>query len=110
MHTLEIVFLAFIGFANIAAVGYYAKLSWQLYQLHRQGENGLTLAMAIERSILSVIFLWSFLQSVQNGSGIVEVEVNPVRLFSLTIRSLLAFWLLVIIAYQDREMKNGSNP
>lgn len=109
MHTLEIAFLAFIGFANLAAVAYYAKLSWQLYQLHRMGENGLTLAMAIERSILSAIFLWSFLQSVQNGFGIVQVEVNLVRLLSLTIRSLLAFWLLVIIAYQDKEMKSGSN-
>lgn len=107
--SIESFLLAFIGLMNLLTLGYYGKLAYQLYKLYRRGENGLTIAMTIERGVLAAIFLWSFYQSIQNGFGIAEVEINRARLLSLAIRAAIGLLLLFAIAYQDREMRNGTD-
>lgn len=113
LETLNHFLLAYIGLTNLLVFGYYVKISWRLFQLWRGKDgsryNGITFAMALERSVLAILFIWNFYQSVQSIANLVSIEENYFRFASLLGRAILGTLLLAVIGLQDIKMNEKSN-
>lgn len=101
----------------LAVVLYMARLVFNLFRAHRDGANGLTLAMALLFSAVGLYFLWSLGTAVSSLSsfGIYSQAISIERLIIQSARTIvLAFvlwscWNFDLNLYQDALKRSNEH-